>query len=75
MKEEMRIKTNEGIGEPMSMTDLQRNNILLEKYNKISERYYRMILAFLVAFVVLIVWIIWKILSTGAVNNFIASCV
>ncbi len=60
----MKIITPAGIAEPMPLSDLQMNN--------------RILLTLTMAvwmIIVIAIWVIWKVISTGAVNNYIASCV
>ena len=60
----MQLKTESGIAEPMPQSDIQRNNQIL--------------LALTMAVYILIcifIWGIWKVLSTGAINNYISACV
>ncbi len=67
----MKIKTKKGIAEPMPLSDLQR-------YNDARELLKLAIIVFGVLgfwLLLLISWIIWKVLSSGAINNYIAACV
>lgn len=60
----MEIKTAGGIARGMPLSDLQMNN--------------RILLALTVAFyvaLVTVIWVIWKVLNSGAVNNYIKTCV
>ena len=60
----MEIETKGGRAEGLPLSDIQTNN--------------RILLALTVAFyvaLVIAVWVIWKVLSSGAVNNYIKTCV
>ncbi len=62
--EPMNIKTKNGIAEPMPLSDIQRNNRILLS---LTIAVYIMI--------AIVLWGIWKVISTGAINNYIAQCV
>ncbi len=62
--EQMNIKTKDGIAEPLPLSDIQRNNRIL---TALTIAVYTML--------VIVLWVIWKVLSTGAVNTYISHCV
>ena len=64
MDEPMKLKTKNGIAEPMPQSDLQWNNRLLTG-----------LLVIMIFWTLIFLWAVWKVLSTGAVNNYIAACV
>ena len=63
-KPDMKVKTSQGLATPMPQSDLQRNNQILLAMA---------IALYMVVFITL--WVIWKVVSTGAVNNYISACV
>lgn len=59
------------IGTGQTLTDLERNNRITEESNKIMK----MFAAILIIWTVIAIWVIWKVISSGAVNHYIAKCV
>lgn len=55
------------VGEGQSMTDLERNNRLLDRLTKIMLFYGGVIL-------MIILFVIWKFYSTGYFNHLLARC-
>ncbi len=62
MKKKMKIKTKNGTGVGMPLTDLQ-----------IQSRWLKMFVILGWLSLITAWWVIWKILSTGAVNTIIAN--
>ena len=67
----MEIKTEAGLTKPMPLSDLQRYNTV----TKIFKVAIALIAILGVWLLGLVTYIIYKILSTGAVNTYIAHCV
>jgi|OM-RGC.v1.035383217 phage shock protein PspC (stress-responsive transcriptional regulator) len=67
----MKIRTNAGIAEGMPLSDAQR----YDKAVKIIKLAIAVFGSLGLWFLAILIWIIWKVLSSGAVNNYIASCV
>ena len=60
---------NVGVGQ--TITDLERNNRLLEKQNKVLWYF-----AFLLTlFFGLVVWVVYHVIKNDVVNNIVAKCV
>ena len=64
----MKIRTNEGIGEPMPLSDLQENNLIFRKMIK-----YGVILGYLV--LIYVILMTYYIIHYNVINNIVARCV
>ena len=63
----MEIKTKEGIGEPMPLTDIQQNNKLIKA----------VIVVFgipLIIITTIILWLIWYIIKNNVIGNILRVC-
>jgi len=56
------------------MSDLERNNRLLENNNKLLERQSNTILFYGAVILIIIMFVIWKFYSTGYFNSLLARC-
>lgn len=60
----LRIKTPEGLGEGMPLTDIQQNTKAI-----------RMLAGAILSWFLLAVWLIWYIINNNVINNIVANCI
>ena len=59
----MKIRTKDGIGEALPLTDIQMNNRIINFLAWI-----------LLLFFIYLIWLTWYIIHYGVVNNIVARC-
>ena len=60
----MKLKTDDGIAEPMPLSDIQRNNRILTALGLI-----------LLGFFFYLFWLTYYVIKNNVLNNIVASCV
>lgn len=61
MKEKMKIKTEQGLGEPMEQTDLQRNNKILI-----------WLAVILTIWTIIFIWLIWYVIKHNVIGHILS---
>ena len=75
MQEPMKLKTEDGTAEPMPLSDIQINNERISRQTIWLKRLVYILFLAIILATLTFWWIIWKVLSSGTVNHYIAACV